>query len=129
MFDDTTHVYLTLVAAERADDFDRFLRDAVTPAVDARQPHLSGRWRALRASAANGDVLTYVFLFDGGDLEEDWDLGPLFEAHFGKEQAERYFQQWDDMTVSVRRWADGLSEGPDSGQIGWTCSPVSPVSR
>jgi hypothetical protein len=116
------------VAADRADDFDRFLRDAVFPAVEAGQPHLSGRWRALRASAANGDVLTYVFLFDGGELERDWDLGPLFAAHFGEEEAERYFQQWDEMTVPVRRWADGFTEESGSGQIGWTCSPVSRIA-
>lgn len=128
MFDDTTHVYLTPVAAGRADDFDRFLREVVIPAVDARRPQLSGRWRALRPNSSNGDALTYVFLFDGGDLETDWDLGPLFEEHFGKDQAERYFQQWDDLTVPVRRWAEGLNDESDSGQVGWTCSPVSRLS-
>jgi hypothetical protein len=128
MFDDTTHIYVTPVAADRADDFDRFLREVVIPAVDARRPELSGRWRALRPSAPDDGALTYVFLFDGGDLESDWDLGPVFEEHFGKQQAERYFQQWDDLTVPVRRWAEGLHEESGSVQIGWTCSPVTRTS-
>jgi hypothetical protein len=126
MFDDTTHVYLTLVSADRADDFDRFLGEVVMPAVDACRPELSGRWRALRPDTPDGDVVTYVFLFDGGDLAKDWDLEPIFAEHFGAEQARRYLEQWNDLTVPVRHWADGL-EDSDSGQIGWTCTSVSRI--
>jgi hypothetical protein len=125
MSETTTHVYLTPIAADRADDFDRFLREVVIPAVDARRPDLSRRWRALRPSAPDGDAVTYVFLFDGGDVETDWDLGPLFEEHYGEEQAARHFQTWVDLAVPVRRWAEGLTEKADTGQVGWTCSSVS----
>ena len=128
MFDHTTHVYLTPVAADRADDFDRFLREVVTPAVDARRPQLSERWRALRPSAPDDDALTYIFLFDGGDLEKEWDLGPIFEEHFGEETATQHFRQWADLPIPVSRWVEGLKGESDNRQIGWTCSPVSRMS-
>jgi hypothetical protein len=123
MFDGTTHVYLTPVAAERADDFERFFREVVAPASEARRPDLAGRWRLLRPDERDGDAVTFVFLFDGGQAD-DWDLGPVLEEHYGAEEAERLFRQWDEMSVPVRSWAEGLEGVGGGGQVGWSCSTV-----
>src|SRR3712207_2490260 len=52
MSDQQTHLYLTPVSAERAEEFERFLLDVVAPAVAAQRPELVGRWRLLRPSQA-----------------------------------------------------------------------------
>jgi hypothetical protein len=65
-----------------------------------------------------------VFLFDDRDLEADWALGPILEEHYGKDEAQRLADQWSELTVPVRHWADGLDEAPGTGQVAWTCSPV-----
>jgi hypothetical protein len=127
MFDGTTHVYLTPVAAERADDFERFVREVVTPASDARRPDLAGRWRLLRPDDRDGEAVTFIFLFDGGQAD-DWDLVPVLEEHYGTEEAERLFEQWDEMSVPVRNWAEGLEGTGGDGQVGWTCSSVGPTA-
>jgi hypothetical protein len=124
MFDETTHVYLTPITAARADDFDTFLRDVVAPAVEARRPQVAGRWRALKPDKRDGDCLTYVFLFDGGDLDADWDLVPVFEEHYGADEAARLFEQWGGMAPETEQWAGALVPIDGSGQVGWSCTPV-----
>ena len=126
-----THIYLTPVSADRADEFERFLLEVVAPAVAAQRPHLAGRWRLLRpsqAESADGTVLTYAFLFDGGDLDEDWDLAKLLPLHYGQEEAEQLLQGWTAMFVPYRRWITAMGEpDEDIAQPGWTFTAVAPA--
>ena len=69
--------------ADRVAAFEEFLVK-VQQAVEAQRPDLEGRWRVLKATEA-GDVTTYAFIFEGGDLEADWDLRTLMPAHYGAE--------------------------------------------
>jgi hypothetical protein len=126
MSDQQTHVILNPVRTDRAEEFERFLRETVVPAVRARSPELDGRWHVLRATEPDGDgVVTYVFLFDGGDLDDDWDLGTLLPAHYGTEEGERLLDEWLGTFAPRSEWAGLLADEDDDGpQVGWTLTPV-----
>ena len=130
MVQQPTHLFLTPVSADRAQDFERFLLDVVEPAVAAQRPDLVGRWRLLRpsqAELADDTVLTYALLFDGGDPEEDWDLSKLLPLHYGEEESERLLQGWTAMFVPFGRWVTAMGEpDEDITQPGWTFTTVAP---
>jgi hypothetical protein len=120
------HLALNPVRADRAQDFERFLSDVVEPAVQAQRPDLEGRWRVARTDGPGADMVTYVFLLEGGSLEDDWDLGTLLTAHHGDEEAERLFQDWDAMFAPLDAWGEAaVATAEESGQVVLTLDPVS----
>ena len=90
------------VIAARADDFEGWLRTVVLPAV-AKKPELAQRWEVLRSTddAADG-VVNFVFLFQGGPLE-DWDLEPMLEEALGVDGASRAMSQFADMLADQQQ--------------------------
>jgi hypothetical protein len=97
------------VRADRADDFEDWLRTVVARAVRDFRPEQDGRWRALRAPSPEDGVVTFVFLFDGGPAEE-WDLALLLEQALGSAGAQEALRQMDDML--------------EKEQVGWSLVPV-----
>ena len=85
---DRTCIALNPVRADRADDFEAWLRSVVVPAAREHQPELEGRWRVLRGTDVEDGVVVFAFLFDGG-TDEDWQLRPLLEKALGPEGADR----------------------------------------
>jgi hypothetical protein len=84
-----TIIALTPVHAERADDFEDWIRSVVVPADRKLAPEREGRsWELLRAAEDQDGIVNFAFIFRGGDLL-DWDLGPLLEQALGAEEAER----------------------------------------
>jgi hypothetical protein len=71
--------------------------------------------------------VTYVFLFEGGDLEEDWALEKLLPPHYGAEKAEQLLEEWlatlaprervDGRPRRVRRRADRLEHRACRGPL------------
>lgn len=123
----TEHLHLGLhpVRADRAADFERFLAEVVAPAVRAERPDLAERWRVLRAVAPADGVVTYAFLFEGGDLEEDWELDVLIPAHYGEEEADRLAGEWVQTFAPLDAWAQAaVSSGLAANQLVWTMEPV-----
>ena len=119
------HLGLNPVRSDRAEDFERFLAEVVVPAVRAQRPDLDGRWRVMRASEPAGDVVTYAFMFDGGSLMQDWDLGILLPGHYGQDEAERLIREWGDTFAPLDTWAEAaVSAGRDTNQMVWTMEPV-----
>ena len=107
---DVTMIASNHVAADRADDFEEWLRSTVVPAVEAHRPEQSGRWQLLRSTgAADGSVL-FAMLFEGGAPDE-WELGPLLEEALGSEPARRKLAEFEDMMTA--------------DQEAWTFTPVS----
>ena len=104
-----TLIALNPVRAERADEFDAWLRTVVRPAVHAHQSHLADRWRVLRSTEAEDGVVVFAFLFEGG-TDDDWDLRRLLEQALGPEDADRALA---DMQGMLAR-----------DQYGWWLSPV-----
>ena len=93
---DRTCIALNPVRAERADDFEAWLRSVVVPAARDHQPELQGRWRVLRGAEVEDGVVVFAFLFDGG-TDEDWELRPLLEKALGPEGADRALTEMDEM--------------------------------
>ena len=119
-----THIYLNPVASEKADEFEKFLVDVVVPAIRAQRPDLDGRWQVLKPvapEATDGSICTYAFVFDGGSLEDDWELDNVLPAHYGDEEADRLLSAWLDTFVPLSRWLASLSvDDVDAPQVGWT---------
>jgi hypothetical protein len=119
------HLGLHPVRSERAQDFERFLADVVVPAVRAQRPDLDGRWRMMRSSEPSDDVVTYVFMLEGGSLADDWELGVLLPAHYGEEEAGRLFQAWAETFAPLDAWAEAaVSAGREDNQLVCTMEPV-----
>lgn len=119
------HVGLNPVRSDRAEDFERFLAEVVTPAVRAQRPDLDGRWRVMRSSAPSGDVLTYLFMLEGGRLAEDWELGVLLPAHYGDKEADRLIGDWLETFAPLDAWAErAVQSARDSNQLTFTFEPV-----
>ena len=122
---DQLHVVLQPVRAERADDFERFLSEVVTPAVHAQRPDLGQRWRVLRSVESSKGVVTFVVLLEGGSTE-DWELDELIPAHYGEQEAKRLMAEWSETFAPLTPWADdAVSAGEESNQLAWTLEPVS----
>ena len=120
------HLVLHPVRADRADDFERFLRDVVEPAVRAQRPDLEGRWRAMRSTGPSDGVVTYAFFLEGGSLNDDWELGLVVPAHVGEDEAERLFSAWGETFAPIDRWAvtTAASSGRENNQAVWTMESV-----
>jgi hypothetical protein len=125
MMTEQLHLGLNPVRSDRAQDFERFLAEVVTPAVRAQRPDLDGRWRVMRTSGPSDDVVTYAFMLEGGSLAEDWELDVLLPAHYGKEEADRLIADWVETFAPLDVWAEAaVSSGRDSNQVVWTLEPV-----
>jgi hypothetical protein len=125
MMTEQLHLALNPVRSDRAEDFERFLAEVVVPAVRAQRPDLDGRWRVMRTSRPSADVVTYFFMFEGGSLAEDWELGVLLPAHYGEEEANRLIGDWVETFSPLDAWAEAaVTSGQDSNQLEWTLEPV-----
>ena len=125
MFEQATHLFLNPVRTDRVQDFERFLVETVVPAVRAQRPELDGRWRVLKADEPDtDDVVTYVFVFDGG-TPDDWELDDILPAHYGADEAQRLADEWMDTFAPRAGWAAALARDEAAGpQVGWTLSTV-----
>jgi hypothetical protein len=94
--DPTTILAINPVLEERADDFEEWLRTVVVPAMRSYQPHLVDKVTVLRATEAEGGVITYAFLAEGG-APADWELEPLLERALGADGAVRAMAHMDAM--------------------------------
>ncbi|HEU5036647.1 MAG TPA: hypothetical protein VFT70_06575 [Nocardioides sp.] len=124
MFEQPTHIYLNPVAREKTEEFERFIRDVVVPALEAQRPDLVDRWHVLKPAgpeAVDSGVCTYAFVFDGGTVEDDWELGTLLPAHYGEAEADRLLSGWMDTFVPLSRWRWALEQADaEAPQVGWT---------
>ena len=116
------HLVMQAIPEDRADAFQSFVKDKVVPASAKERPGLAGRWWLLRSEPADG-VVTFAFLFDGGDLEADWDLWPVFSTYYGEEEAQRLFTQFEEMLLPQERLLAG-ENATEVGQAGWTFRTV-----
>lgn len=104
-----TLIAINPVIAERADDFEDWLRTVVVPAVREHRPEQQGRWEVLRATEQEDGTVIFAFIFRGGDASE-WSLEPLLNQALGAEGAQRAMA---NMSGMMKR-----------EQYGWILSPV-----
>lgn len=87
-------VALTMVKADRAQEFEDWVRSVVVPAV-SKQPSFAGRWRLVRAGSGH-DPVPYAFQFDGSDIDE-FDSAPALVAELGEQQAQAEIARFETM--------------------------------
>ena len=104
-----TLIAINPVIAERADDFEGWLRTVVVPAAREHRPEQLGRWEVLRATEQEDGTVIFAFIFRGGDVSE-WSLEPLLNQALGAEGAQRAMA---NMSGMMKR-----------EQYGWILSPV-----
>jgi len=104
-----TLIAINPVFAERADDFEDWLRTIVIPAVREHRPDQEGRWEVLRATEQEDGTVIFAFIFRGGDADE-WSLQPLLDQALGAEGAQRAMA---DLNGMMKR-----------EQSGWVLTPV-----
>lgn len=114
-----TLIAINAVIAERADDFEDWLRIVVVPAVREHRPELQGRWEALRATGQENGTVTFVFIFHGGDASQ-WNLEALPNQALGVEGAQRVMT---DMSGMMKR---SSTTGPS---LPSSCEAWAPPSR
>jgi hypothetical protein len=104
-----TLIAINPVIAERAGDFEDWLRTIVVPAVREHRPELQGRWEVLRATEEEDGTVIFTFILRGGDAS-DWNLEPLLDQALGAEGAHRAMASMSGMMKHE--------------QYGWIMAPV-----
>jgi hypothetical protein len=97
------------VMADRADDFEDWLRTVLVPATRDHRPELLDRWEVLRAAKEEDGQVIFTFLFYGGEAAE-WQMEPILAQALGAEGARRALE---NMLAMMK----GL-------QYGWELTPV-----
>jgi hypothetical protein len=91
-----TLIAINAVLADRVGDFKEWLGSVVVPAIRDQRPDLDGRWRVLRATETDDDVVVFAFVCEGG-VPEDWDLRPYLEKALGPAEADRALERFAGM--------------------------------
>ncbi len=97
------------VIADRAGDFENWLRTVLVPATRDHRPELLDRWEVLRAGKEEDGHVVFTFLFYGGEAAE-WQMEPILAQALGAEGARRALENMAAMM-----------KGP---QYGWELTPV-----
>ena len=97
------------VLADRAGDFEDWLRTVLVPATRDHRPELLDRWQVLRAAKEEDGQVIFTFLFYGGEPAE-WQMEPILAQALGAEGAQRALE---NMLAMMK----GL-------QYGWELTPV-----
>ena len=91
------------VLADRAGDFEDWLRTVLVPATRDHRPELLDRWEVLRAAKEEDGQVIFTFLFYGGEGAE-WQMEPILAQALGAEGARRALE---DMLAMMK----GLQQG------------------
>ncbi len=97
------------VLADRASDFEDWLRTVLVPATRDHRPGLLDRWEVLRAAQEEDGQVIFTFLFYGGEAAE-WQMEPILARALGAEGARRALENMSAMMKGL--------------QYGWELTPV-----
>lgn len=97
------------VIADRASDFEDWMRTVLVPAVRDNRPEPLDRWEVLRATTEENGVVIFTFLFFGGQAAE-WEMEPILASALGPEAA--------------RRTLEDMGKMMKGDQYGWELIPV-----
>src|SRR3954447_11439831 len=92
------NIYLTPVTAERADDFEAWLRSTLFPAVAQVRPDLAPRAQTWRSDARQG-LVYFAFLLEGDD-SGGWQIDPILREALGDSATEAAWREWEDLVVA-----------------------------
>src|SRR3954471_17792547 len=95
-------IAINRVLADRADEFEAWLRTVVVPVMNDHRPNLRGRWRVLRATEADDGPVVFAFVCEGG-APGDWLLNPVLEEALGQEGAKQALATFSGMLREHQR--------------------------
>ncbi len=101
------------VIADRAGEFEDWLRTVLVPATRDHRPELLDRWEVLRAAKEEDGQVNFTFLFYGGEAAE-WQMEPILAQALGAGGARRALENMHAMMKSP--------------QYGWELTPVNLAS-
>jgi len=85
------------VKADKVAQFEDFIMKYLKPAGDEVAPALTKTVRLLKPTQQNQDgTYTYYYLMDPAMANENYDMGPILTAKYGKEKAEEYSKMYMD---------------------------------
>jgi len=97
------------VLADRADDFEDWLRTVLVPATREYRPELLDRWKVLRAAKEEDGQVVFTCLFYGGQAA-GWQMEPILAQALGADGARRALENMLTMMKGL--------------QHGWEVTPV-----
>jgi hypothetical protein len=89
------------VLADRAGDFEDWLRTVLVPATKDHRPELLDRWEVLRAAKEEAGQVIFTFLFYGGEAAE-WQMEPILAQALGAEGARRALEDMHAMMKGLQ---------------------------
>jgi hypothetical protein len=112
---ETVWICVSIVKADRRDEFARFVREVKAPAARAVRPDAHASVRFLEPSAPNADgTWSFLWLMDPALPGETYELGPMFEEFYGHQQAVTHLRHWDDMQVGDQLFYEAVQTGHHS---------------
>lgn len=107
-------VSVSVIKADRRDEFSRFVREVVAPAARAARPaeHASVRFLEPVAPGADG-TWSFVWLMDPALPGATYEVQPILEAAYGHHKAVEYGKRWDDMHVGDQLFFEAVQTGPE----------------
>ena len=102
-------VAINPVIADRAGDFEDWLRTVLVPATRDHRPEQLDRWEVLRATKEEDGQVIFAFFFYGGEAAE-WQMEPILAQALGAEGARHALE---DMLAMMKDL-----------QYGWEVTPV-----
>jgi hypothetical protein len=91
-----TLMAVTRVRAGREADFEQFVREVISPAVEQERRHLAGMWQTLRPTRepVEDGELAYVFVFYGPATLDDLELTTMFATVYGEQEGTRRYEEF-----------------------------------
>lgn len=96
--DGPRHIYLTPVRAEKADEFEEWVRSTLAPAEAQAHPERSGSSETLRGAEAHDGVVYFAHILTGGDAN-DWRIDDVLREALGDADADLAGEQWEEMVM------------------------------
>jgi hypothetical protein len=111
----TVWVCVSVIKADRRDEFSSFVREVLAPAARAVRPaeHASVRFLEPATPGADG-TWSFVWLMDPALPGETYEVGPIFEDAYGHQKAVEYGKRWDDMHVGDQLFFEAVQTGPEA---------------
>ena len=97
---ETVWICVSIVKADKREEFRRFVAEIKAPAVRAVKPEAHSSVRLLEPTAPNADgTWSFVWLIDPAVPGEDYETAPMLEEFYGHQKAVEYLRRWDEMHV------------------------------
>ncbi len=112
---ETVWVCVSIIKAERRDEFARFVREVKAPAVRAVRPAAHTTVRLLEPADPNADgTWSFVWIMDPALPGETYEMEPMFEEFYGHQKAVEHLRHWNEMHVGDQLFYEAAQTAPDA---------------